>query len=177
MMKRYNDKGYVEITSEQLSSDVQYEELVAGTSGGNHGVHITVGYRRCPDFDAINQPGQDFVTVRVDENYVAGVVSDGVSRSFYGDIAAKHVSEWLSEALWENREHPLNQHQMSDILVGIEKQVALIVSEVSIPTHLPDIQRTVLEDRRSKGSQTVFAAFILDIKRSKLRLYQVGDVE
>src|SRR6185295_2679194 len=93
---------YTEIISEQQSDAIQFEELCIESVKGNAEdcVSVSLGYRRCKDFDEGNQPGQDFASVRGDKHYIVGVVADGVSQSFYGNLAAAYLSQFLLGYLW-----------------------------------------------------------------------------
>ena len=99
------DTPEINFVAEQQSGEVQYHDYSVPLL--DTFASVCVGYRRCRDFDVENKPGQDFVAVKGDVNYIVGVVADGVSQSFYGNIAAKAVGEWLIEMLWENRQQPL----------------------------------------------------------------------
>jgi hypothetical protein len=50
-----------------------------------------MGYRRSLGFDERNNPGQDYAVIRAESSYIVGIVADGVSQSFYGDLAAYHL--------------------------------------------------------------------------------------
>src|SRR5215213_5656161 len=86
---------YVEGKSEQQSYETQHLHLAVPSEAAETAVHVYLGYRRCAEFDEGNQPGQDYAVVRVGDGYVVGVVADGVSRSFYGNLAAESLSTWL----------------------------------------------------------------------------------
>src|SRR4051812_28143375 len=63
---------------------------------------LTYLYDRSRDSKQGNAPGQDFITFRCEGQRLAFAVCDGVSQSFYGDLAARFLGEqlvsWLSEA-------------------------------------------------------------------------------
>ncbi|MBV9455500.1 MAG: protein phosphatase 2C domain-containing protein [Rubrobacter sp.] len=189
---------FVELTSEQRSGEVQYahfsvetrveHQKKAGvllkrfsTGGLEHSrkrVKAVLGYRRSLDFDEGNHPGQDFAGVRGgDDGYIVGVVADGVSQSFYGEIAAYCVGKWLLHTFWQERESPPSEDRLEEKLKELETELAPEVVSYPVPQHLAPTLREVLENRRSKGSQAVFAAFVWNAKQNTLGLYQVGDVD
>jgi Protein phosphatase 2C len=175
MVRRIETDEYVELSAEQCSNETQYESLCGDPAEGDRRLQVALGYRRCLDFDEGNHPGQDYATVRIGEGYIVGIVADGVSQSFYGNIAAQRVSQWLLEKLWRHRKRPPHQKSLERALTSLEKQTATEIESVQIPEHIPEIMRTALEKTRTSGSQTVFAAFVSNGKGA-VRLYLVGDI-
>ena len=168
---------YLEFRSIQASPRIGYVDIAVSPQKGRLSATACLGYRRSLDFDASNLPGQDFAAVRASSEYLVGVVADGVSRSFYGHLAAQHVSMGLLHTLWNERQHPPDATELSSVLRDFERPLCKAVESYQIPEHLPQLQRNVLENRRPKGSQSVFAAFIADLENSVFTLYQVGDVD
>jgi hypothetical protein len=171
------NKEYAQYPIEQQSNKAQYLQLAVPSKGAEAVVQVYLGYRRCAEFDEGNQPGQDYAVVRVGDGYVIGIVADGVSRSFYGNLAAKSLSTWLVNQLWHQRAAPPDHDSMKRLLKEEEAKFAKSVEDHQIRTDLPVILLSALERKRLKGSQTVFAAFVLEVASSKLTLYQVGDVK
>src|SRR3954454_2627255 len=62
---------------------------------------LTYLYDRSRDSKKNNAPGQDFIAFRCTDSRLIFAVCDGVSQSFYGDLAARFVGErlvnWLAE--------------------------------------------------------------------------------
>ena len=172
-----NCPDIVTLTSDQESGEVQYKRFTVAIPGNNHSeVEVLLGYRRSVDFDEGDKSGQDYAIARGGNGYVVGVVADGVSQSFYGDLAAKKVSEWLVDHLWNTRNHPPAQ-QLEKDLKTLEEEFAADVEAFKVPEYLPWMLKDNLESVRQKsGSQAVFTAFVLDLLNSRLSLYQVGDV-
>jgi hypothetical protein len=171
-----NEDGYRELRARPQSGLIQYGRFTAPVPGRGD-IEITLGYRRCLDFDSINGAGQDFALVRVDKAHGMGVVADGVSQSFFGDIAARRVSLFLARVLWESRMSPPSPEALEEALHDLETDVSEEVKHYTLPTHLPDMQVAALERARSRGSQTVFAAFVLDLKSGALNVYMLGDAD
>src|SRR5215210_5431056 len=177
MPKQAKGDGKIELWSDQQSGEVQYEResFPIGRRGSDQKIDVFLGYRRSLDFDTRNNPGQDFAAVRGDnDGYVVGVVADGVSQSFYGNLAAYYLSESLLDTLWKQRKRPPSENDLERELRELERKVATeVVENHPIPDDLVPLHRESLEDKRSKGSQTVFASFVLDASRKRLHLYQV----
>jgi hypothetical protein len=152
------------------------QHFVERFAAGERGLEVSVGYRRCHDFDPANQSGQDFAVVRYTPQFLVGVVADGVSRSFYGQVAATNVAHHLSSELWERRKSPPVDADLEVSLKGLQPRVAEELNNIEIPRHLPRVQIETLEKVRLKGTQAVFSAFVFDIRNELLTLYTVGDV-
>jgi hypothetical protein len=173
-----NSPDIVTLTSDQGSGEVQYKRFTVAIPGNNQReVEVLLGYRRSVDFDEGDKYGQDYAVARGGNGYIVGVVADGVSQSFYGNLAAKKVSEWLVEHLWITRVAPPPATQLEESLKTLEEAFAADVEAFQVPEHLPWMLKDNLESVRQKsGSQAVFTAFVLDLLNTRLFLYQVGDV-
>src|SRR4051812_13744902 len=57
------------------------------------------GYRRCREYDPKDGEGQDEVVLFTDRQRVIAVLADGVSQSFYGQLAAEVVVRGLGDYL------------------------------------------------------------------------------
>ena len=136
-----------------------------------------VGYRRCTEFDPLDQPGQDAAALVSDRDYVVGVVADGVSQSFFGNIAAGYVSEHLIDLIWSGRKQRLPADELERSLLTLQQSVQEYVIHHQLSPSISDMLRDALEATRKKGSQAVFSAFHLARATGEMRLYQVGDVD
>lgn len=164
----------IELKCDQKSSIIQYQYDHLIKNGDT--AHI-LGYRRCSEFDLNNQPGQDFAVMRRDDTYVVGIVADGVSQSFYGNLAAEWVSLFLINKLWDNRRDCLSQSDLEQMLRDFEKEKSISVKNFSIPTNLSTgVQKALAIKQQKDGSQTVFGAFVLNVEKKSACLYQVGDI-
>src|SRR5947209_6692703 len=113
------DQGSRSLTllAEQRSSEVQFHmERLPIDSGDASRATIFAGYRRCSDFDAGNNAGQDYIVVRGDGNTIVGVVADGVGQSFYGDLAGRRVADYMHGFLWERRSNPPVEEEVARAL-------------------------------------------------------------
>lgn len=152
------------------SGVVQYDELEFGR------VRIAIGFRRCKDFDSSNAPGQDFAVVQTDGRYAAGVVADGVSQSFFGEIAARALAEALLRKLWLDRTAPPGIEELTAEIEAVAQSLDDGIQTLTIPNDLPEMLRQALEEIRHQGSQSVAAAFVYDTQEGALVVYQIGDI-
>jgi hypothetical protein len=103
---------------------------------------------------------------------------DGVSQSFFGDLAAEHLCQNLSNYLLTI---PTDQNakQMHEDLFGYLNQLSIGFRE-KIETHSidhiePAFLRGVLETKRHLGSEAVFSSLLLDKKSYLAMLVWAGD--
>jgi len=162
-----------EVLLQQASSDVQYHR----SDYKNRGLTgtLTAGYRRWLEFDPSDHPGQDFCAYRFLGDHVVGVLVDGVSQSFHGQIAARRVGEFLLDELWENRDRELGAEVLEHGLRRLASRTQTQLAEVALPDP-PLLRRALQATRADSGSQAVFAAFVFSACERRLALYQVGDV-
>lgn len=171
-LKASKREGFFEFKAFQQTGKTQYGVYQMPARNGT--MVVALGYRRYKDCDKTDTPGQDYVVLRFDERHVVGVLADGVGQSFYGNLAAEHVSSWLIENLWRLRSAPPAETQLEEGLKAAEQTFAVTLESVSLD-HLSDMHRGALDATRRSGSQAVFAAFIWDFIDRTGVLYQVGD--
>lgn len=142
-------------------------------------------YARSADSREADQPGQDYLAFRGDGHRLAFVLCDGVSQSFYGDLAARFLGDALVEWLTGRRpDHPGEPGQvrqgLSDYLYSLTGAANAQVQELTLPEDLPPMIREVLEQKRALGSETTFVCGYLqgptaDIPLGQLVLAWMGD--
>lgn len=139
------------------------------------------GYRyacaRSADSRANNDAGQDFLILREDGQRLVFALCDGVSQSFYGDLAARLLGEALVDWLWD-KAPPDPAALPSALEAFLDSLVVPAGQQVEahpIPDDLPPMVRQVLEQKRALGSETTFAAGRLDLSRGRLDLVWMGD--
>ncbi|HYK03148.1 MAG TPA: protein phosphatase 2C domain-containing protein [Thermoanaerobaculia bacterium] len=167
----------VTLESEQRSSEVQFHSAPLPNGASEPAAVLYAAYRRCSDFDSGNNAGQDYIAVKADHQTVVGVVADGVGQSFYGDLAGRRVAKYLVELLWTQRHRPPSDAELATALVAEAKAFQSEVDAFAVPAHLTPLLQEALAQTRVKGSQAVFAAFIVDLARGTTVIYQVGDVD
>ena len=74
-------------------------------------------FDRSADSIKANEPGQDYIAIIAADDRIAFVLCDGVSQSFYGDLAARILGDQLVTWLWENgTNHIQNQSLLTAYL-------------------------------------------------------------
>jgi hypothetical protein len=140
---------------------------------------VIFGYRRCREYDDRNGEGQDYARLHSDTDRVVGVLADGVSQSFFGQIAARRVVEGLMDHLFGDGPFDavkLSQGSLIDALHAIAQEGADEVTHYSLRDDLSPTMRDLLEADRRKGSQTVFGVFAYERATRSLTVCQLGDV-
>jgi hypothetical protein len=127
-------------------------------------------YGRSADSKQANLPGQDYIAVREDGRRLAFALCDGVSQSFFGDVAARVLGDALVDWLWERlaggAAGALDAAALqTGLLARLRDLVAVVsaqVASLALPETLPPVVRDVLEQKRRLGSETTCAAGALD---------------
>jgi len=137
-------------------------------------------YDRSADSIHTDQPGQDYIVVVSDADYLAFVLCDGVSQSFYGDVGAKILGEKLVNWLWENgKELGEERSQLIDkvslFLNHLTEEASAQIEKMDLPQDLSSMLRVVLEKKRKMGSESTFTSGFIDSKNNKVLLCWMGD--
>ncbi|MGQ9718195.1 MAG: hypothetical protein ACUVR6_11005, partial [Anaerolineae bacterium] len=164
------------MSAETIRLDPRRETPATGRQGKRFGYRYA--YARSADSRAADDPGQDFLILREDGVRLAFALCDGVSQSFYGDLAARLLGEALVDWLWgrtlstgaDALHEGLAAHL--DGMVGIASQQ---VARHPLPDDLPPLVRQVLEEKRALGSESTFVAGLLDTEAGVLFLAWMGD--
>ncbi|MHB8629738.1 MAG: protein phosphatase 2C domain-containing protein [Aggregatilineales bacterium] len=141
-------------------------------------VAFTYVYARSRDTQQANAPGQDFIAYRYDSNRIAFAVCDGVSQSFYGDLAARFLGTRLVEWLWDWT--PGGEVDfVTDLNLALSSwttdATALVQAKV-IRADLPEMQKVALERKRTYGSESMFVAGLIDRRVKNIALCWMGDM-
>jgi hypothetical protein len=115
----------------------------------------TWAYRRAPD----SQIGEDYLEVREDGRRLAFALCDGVSQSFFGDLAARMVGSAVVEWLWSAS---FDAMALEDRLRDLCEPATEAVQDVQLPRELSPFVRDVLERKRAHGSESMFVAGAID---------------
>ena len=136
-------------------------------------------YARSADSQASGERGQDYLTIREDEQRLAFALCDGVSQSFFGDLAARWVGEALLSWLWEelppSDDHEKLQVSLAHRLRALAATAQEQVNTLPLPEGLPLMVRDVLEAKRALGSQSTFAGGMIDTAAKRFILVWMGD--
>ncbi len=138
-----------------------------------------VAYARSADSQAHNDKGQDYLTLRADDERLAFALCDGVSQSFMGDLAAQLVGEalvdWLWQALPDNAEASAIQAPLAEFLNQQAPIAAETVRTFALAPDLLPMIRDVLERKRELGTETTFIGGCVDVTAGRLTLAWMGD--
>jgi len=119
------------------------------------------------------EKGQDYITVRDNGSRLVFAVCDGVSGSFFGDIAAKYLGEHLIDWLWDvfptiESEEKQIQERLAEYLDLLAKSPGLSIQLPEVPADQPEMVKRVLEKKRNDaGSETTFSCGSIYIPDSR----------
>lgn len=136
------------------------------------------GLDRSRDTQKSDQPGQDCISVQWTAIRLAATLCDGVSQSFFGELAAAELSNKLSQFLlaMPNESDPTFLHDtIRAFLDTLSSTFSRTVEEVSLEHIEPAFLRAVLEKKRNLGSEAVFTAVLLDKTIDRVLLVWAGD--
>jgi hypothetical protein len=124
---------------------------------------LTYLYDRSRDSKKNNAPGQDFIAFRCTDSRLVFAVCDGVSQSFYGDLAARFVGErlvrWLSEQTTFDDTFP---RHIDAVMRTWTDEATQLVQSKPLSINLAPMVRDALERKRENGSEAMFVAGVLD---------------
>lgn len=130
-------------------------------------VSYRFAYTRAADTRAAGDVGQDYVTVREDAHTFTFVLCDGVSQSFYGDLAARYLGDallaWLSGRLPATIDAEPIRTALAAHLRELTESATDHVQRQSLPPDLPLMLREVLQEKRALGSESTFVCGRIDL--------------
>ncbi|AWB44417.1 hypothetical protein DCC85_09375 [Paenibacillus sp. CAA11] len=117
---------------------------------------ITCKYAYSPSADSlfVGDAGQDYAAICVDKEDIVFVLCDGVSLSYRGDFGARFLGERLLS--WLCEEPAPSAEGLRCQLAEIADAASQAIKELHIPTHLPQLLREVLEEKRSMGTEAMY---------------------
>lgn len=133
---------------------------------------LRYAYVRAPDARDADEPGQDYLQIVADGRHIAFALCDGVSQSFFGDIAARLLGNALAN--WFCTPAGV-EGWLESRLSQLTRPAAERVSAVTLPTGLSPLVTSVLEHKRALGSESMFVAGSVDFDRNTLTLGWMGD--
>jgi len=143
--------------------------------------HRVYGYRyaysRSADSQAHLDKGQDYLTFHENGKRLIFALCDGVSQSFYGDLAAHLLGDALVYWLWK-RTPTLVETLQKDLEAFVDSLVEPASKQVEtypIPSDLAPMIYQVLEQKRAVGSESTFVAGLFDFAAGQLFLAWMGD--
>lgn len=124
-------------------------------------------YARAHESMILGDKGQDYLAfINQDQQFVF-VLCDGVSQSFYGDIAAKYLGDlllnWFTDHLPDGLKPEPIRMDLNTVLANAVAVGSELVDKHPLAADLPEIFREVLEEKRRLGSETTFVAGRIDL--------------
>ncbi|MCE7948307.1 MAG: hypothetical protein DYG88_12860 [Chloroflexi bacterium CFX4] len=160
------------ITLNQESDTPARREYVGGMA-------LTYLYDRSRDSQQAGGRGQDFIAFCATDSRLAFAVCDGVSQSFYGDLAARFLGEkltaWLADLPFPADTEAFRA-ALSEQLGVWQPAAAELVAAHPIRADLPPMLRDALARKRENGSETMFIAALLDHTTGKFAACWMGDL-
>jgi len=137
-------------------------------------------YSRSEDSLKENENGQDYIAINADDQRIAFALCDGVSQSFYGDLAAKFLGEQLVNWFWDNGDGLLQRHEqfphiLTDFITNMTDSSSKLVIDFSLPENIPSMLKVVLEKKRKMGSESMFVAGFINVISKQVMLSWMGD--
>jgi hypothetical protein len=147
-------RGHSAPTSRRVDNTTE-TELSSSASGP---FAWRLAYQRSLDGRLAQSVGQDALSLRVSGDRFVFALCDGVSNSFYGDIAAGVLSEALVDWLWTKDPRLQDELALQSDLEGHLREVArraqTLVDQAVLPSSLSPIVREALDGKRAYGSQS-----------------------
>jgi len=124
-------------------------------------------YSRAAETCTAGDVGQDYLVVWEGEQTFVFALCDGVSQSFYGDLAARHLGDalviWLGEHLPYTMDPEAIRISLTVCLRDLTGPVTEQVQHHSLPPDIPLLLRDVLEEKRALGSESTFVCGRIDL--------------
>lgn len=133
---------------------------------------LRYAYARSFDTRAADDPGQDYLTFRYNDQAVLFALCDGVSQSFYGDLAALYLGDallnWLGNSLGLTLDAPTLASSLTSLLHDLTGPATEVVERHSLPESIPAMLRDVLEEKRALGSESTFICGRIDLPGTEI---------
>ncbi len=141
-------------------------------------------YARAAETAVAGEPGQDYLAFAVDETAFVFALCDGVSQSFYGDLAARLLGDalcdWLAAAGSIAHDRAAIAHELTAHLEELTGEATRSLANQPLPETLPLLVRDVLVQKRGLGSESTFVCGRIErpkgrSRRGRLLLAWLGD--
>jgi hypothetical protein len=140
---------------------------------------IRYAYARSGETQEAQEKGQDALCFRTSPDEVYFALCDGVSMSFMGDLAASFLSQelvrWLADLDLSRLKGSSFSDQLTCFLTDLTSPGTRMVSAYVLPPDLLGVIRSVLEEKRAMGSESMFVCGKLDFQAEKAALAWMGD--
>lgn len=134
-------------------------------------------YARSRETQEHQDMGQDYMTYKAVGNKLMFCVCDGVSLSYYGNLAAKFLGDSLLRFMansdcFDQLDMGYTQQRLHQYLQLLTLQASALICNHQVPPHITGIMREVLEEKRVAGSESTFACgkIILSPDRTRVQI-------
>ncbi len=143
-------------------------------------INFRYTFYRSQDTRKDEDVGQDYVAINSDNNQIAFSLCDGVSQSFFGDLAANIIGNELVDWFWLNGENLISNHDqfqqdLIDLSSSLLKKSNELIDNFSLPDGIPSMLSVVLEKKRSSGSESMFVAGYINAVSNYAAFAWIGD--
>lgn len=146
------------------------EKETAICSATNKKLSFRYGYARAHESMLLGDKGQDYLTFINQGNKFVFTLCDGVSQSFFGDIAAKYLGDslldWFNQYLPDGMNPEPIRLALNTCLAEATVAGSELVNKHQLAVDIPEMFRAVLEDKRNLGSETTFVGGRIDLPGS-----------
>ncbi|MGE5458822.1 MAG: protein phosphatase 2C domain-containing protein [Methanobacterium sp.] len=146
---------------------IPQEKETAVCAVRNKKLSFRYAYARAHESILLGDKGQDYLAFINQGNTFVFALCDGVSQSFYGDIAAKYLGDtlldWFDHYLPEGMNPEPIQLALNTVLAKSTEAGTQLVNSHPLAADLPPMFKDVLEDKRKLGSETTFIAARVDL--------------
>jgi hypothetical protein len=135
-------------------------------------------YARSLECKSTGDTGQDYLVIFEDETRLSFALCDGVSQSFYGNLAARLLGEALVQWMFNAPAH-VNfselEANLTQFLQLLTEPVTNQVKEFRLPENLAPMVQNALDRKRAIGSESTLIAGRVDLDANKIVLVWTGD--
>lgn len=136
-------------------------------------------YARAAETQSMGEVGQDCIVMDPGTTKLVFALADGVSQSFFGDLAATALGDGLVK--WLNKlpsglDRAGVQSSLESYLERLRQEVTEEVEIFPLPKSMPAMLAEVLEQKRQLGSESMFVAGKADLGEGRLLLTWLGDM-
>lgn len=143
------------------------------------GLEWRYAYARAAETQALGEVGQDVIVLDGSDHALNFCLADGVSQSFFGDLAASALGDslvrWVAR-LESNSDARQIGLELSELLEKLRMQVTEEVNIFPLPKSLPPMLIEVLDQKRNNGSESMFVCGFVRPREDRLLLCWLGDM-
>ncbi len=122
---------------------------------------------RSSDSKDADQNGQDYLSFHISGNSLAFCVCDGVSQSYYGELASRFLGErlldWLRAKMPYTMDETFLSAQMIQFLDDTRYLASREIRDHRVSEDITGLLAEVLEEKRRRGSETTFACGLVTL--------------